>query len=54
MSYPPSAFAVRPPDEGSPFFAERQSAKYQMSQEGQALLESERVADFPRSEGQPR
>ena len=48
-----SAFAVSPPDEGSPFFAERQSAKYEMSQEGQELLESERVADFPKSKDSP-
>jgi hypothetical protein len=48
-----SAFAVFPPDEGSPFFAERQSARYAMSQEGQELLELERVAVFPKSKDSP-
>ena len=52
--YPPSAFAVLPPDEGSPFFAERQSARFAMSQEGQASLEADTVADFSQIEGQPR
>ena len=53
VSYPPTAFAIAPPDEGSPFFAERQSAKLATSQEGQALLEGEGVAAFPRSKGSP-
>ena len=53
VSYPPTAFAIAPPDEGSPFFAERQSAKLPTSQEGQALLEGEGVAAFPRSKGSP-
>jgi hypothetical protein len=52
-SYAPSPFAVIPPDEGSPFFAERQSAKFAMSQEGQALREAESVAAFPKSKGSP-
>ncbi len=51
--YPPSAFAVLPPDEGSPFFAERQSARFAMSQEGQASLEADTVATFPKSKDSP-
>lgn len=51
VSYPASAFAVIPPDEGSPFFAERQSAKFAMSQEGQAAEDS--VAVFPKSKDSP-
>jgi hypothetical protein len=53
VSYPPSAFAIAPPDEGSPFFAERQSARFAMSQEGQALLEEDTVAVFPKSKDSP-
>jgi hypothetical protein len=52
VSYPASAFAVIPPDEGSPFFAERQSAKFAMSQEGQELSEDS-VAVFPKSKDSP-
>jgi hypothetical protein len=52
-SSPASPFAVIPPDEGSPFFAERQSAKFAMSQEGQALLEGDSVAAFPKSKDTP-
>lgn len=52
-SYPASAFAVLPPDEGSVFFAERQDAKFTMSNEGQALLEQDSVAAYPRSKGSP-
>jgi len=51
VSDPASAFAVVPPDEGSPFFAERQSAKFAMSQEGQAAEDS--VAVFPKSKDSP-
>ena len=51
--YPPSAFAVLPPDEGSPFFAQRQSARFAMSQEGQASLEADTVATFPKSKDSP-
>ncbi len=51
VSYPASAFAVIPPDEGSPFFAERQSAKFAMSQEGRAAEDS--VAVFPKSKDSP-
>ena len=53
VSYPPSAFALLPPDEGSPFFAERQSAKFALTQEGQALLEADTVATFPKSKDSP-
>jgi hypothetical protein len=53
VSYPASAFAVIPPDEGSPFFAERQSAKFAMSQEGQERFEGDSVADFPKSKDSP-
>ena len=52
-SYSASAFGVIPPDEGSPFFAERQSAKFSASQEGQDLLEGEGVAVFPQSKRSP-
>jgi Intracellular proteinase inhibitor len=51
VSYPASAFAVIPPDEGSPFFAERQSAKSAMSQGGQAGEDG--VAVFPKSKDSP-
>jgi hypothetical protein len=50
VSYPASAFAVNRPDEGSPFFAERQSAK-SMNQEGQAVEDG--VAVFPKSKDSP-
>jgi len=53
VSYPPSAFAIIPPDEGSPFFAERQSAKFAMSKEGQDLRAQDTVADYPRSKDSP-
>jgi Intracellular proteinase inhibitor len=53
VSYPSSAFGVTQPDEGSPFFAERQSAKFNTSQEGQELLAGEGVAVFPKSKGSP-
>jgi hypothetical protein len=52
-SYPASAFGVIPPDEGSPFFAERQSAKFTASQEGQDLLTGGGVSVFPKSKGSP-
>jgi hypothetical protein len=51
VSYPASAFAVIPPDEGSPFFAERQSAKSAMSRGGQAVEDG--VAVFPKSKDSP-
>ena len=50
VSYPASAFAVIRPDEGSPFFAERQAARA-MSQEGQAAEDG--VAVFPKSKDSP-
>jgi hypothetical protein len=53
VSYPPSAFAVLPPDEGSPFFAERQEAKFALSKEGQELLDQNSVATYPRAKGSP-
>jgi hypothetical protein len=53
VSYPSSAFALPAPDEGSPFFAERQSARFAMSQEGRALLEADTVATFPKSKDSP-
>ena len=49
VSYPSSAFSVPPPDEGSVFFAERQEAKFAMTQEGQELQELNTVATYPRS-----
>ena len=51
VSYPASAFAVIAPDEGSPFFAERQAARSAMSQEGQAAEGG--VAVFPKSKDSP-
>jgi hypothetical protein len=45
VSYPASAFAVIPRDEGSPFFAERQSAKL--------ALPEDTVAVFPKSKDSP-
>jgi hypothetical protein len=51
VSYPASAFAVIPPDEGSPFFAERQAARSAMRQEGQAAEDG--VAVFPKSKDSP-
>jgi hypothetical protein len=51
VSYPASAFAVPAPDEGSVFFAERQEAKFAMSNEGRALLERDTVATYPRAKG---
>jgi hypothetical protein len=49
VSYPSSAFSVPPPDEGSVFFAERQEAKFAMTQEGQELQQLNTVATYPRS-----
>ncbi|HEY5952792.1 MAG TPA: BsuPI-related putative proteinase inhibitor [Terrimicrobiaceae bacterium] len=49
VSYPSSAFSVPPPDEGSVFFAERQEARFAMTQEGQELQELNTVATYPRS-----
>ncbi len=51
--YPASPFGVPAPDEGSPFFAERQSAKYALSQAGRQLREAESVAVFPKSKDSP-
>lgn len=42
-----AAFAVQQPDEGSPFFSDREMAKYALSQEGQAQKASETVATYP-------
>lgn len=53
VSYPSSAFSVPPPDEGSVFFAERQEAKFAMTQEGQELQELNTVATYPRSKESP-
>ncbi|HEY5744258.1 MAG TPA: BsuPI-related putative proteinase inhibitor [Terrimicrobiaceae bacterium] len=51
VSYPSTAFGVLPPDEGSPFFAERQRAKYALSKEGQEARELETVSTYPRAKG---
>ncbi len=42
-----AAFAVQQPDEGSPFFADRETAKFALSQEGQAEKANETVATYP-------
>lgn len=46
-----SAFAVQPPDTGSPFFAVRNAATYSTSQEGLQQRRNDSVAVFPRSKG---
>jgi hypothetical protein len=48
-----AAFAVQVPDEGSPFFAERQAAKYALSQPGQQRAQAETVAVYPRVKNSP-
>ncbi len=53
VSEPASAFSVPPPDEGSVFFAEREEAKFEMSNEGRTLRELDTVATYPRAKGSP-
>lgn len=48
-----SAFAVQAPDEGSPFFAEREAAKFAMSQPGQQRLQADTVSVYPRVKNSP-
>ncbi len=43
-----AAFAVRPPDEGSPFFAEREAAKFLLSTTGKERA-AQTVAVYPRA-----
>lgn len=49
-----AAFAVQPPDEGSPFFSQREAARYAMSQQGQERrLANDATAIYPRSKNSP-
>ena len=48
-----SAFAVQAPDEGSPFFAEREAARYALSQQGQQQSQQNTVAIYPRVKNSP-
>jgi len=48
-----AAFAVQAPDEGSPFFAEREAARYALSQSGREQAVLETVAVFPRAKDSP-
>lgn len=48
-----TAFAIKAPDEGSPFFAEREMAKYAVSKEGRQVAEEEAVAIYPQSKQSP-
>ncbi len=48
-----AAFAVGVPDEGSPFFAEREAARYALSQQGQQQARAETVAVYPRVKNSP-
>lgn len=49
-----AAFAVQPPDEGSPFFAQREAARYAMSQQGQERrLAADTTAIYPRAKNSP-
>lgn len=48
-----SAFAVKPPDEGSPFFSERESAQSVARQEAQGITAPGEVATFPKSKNSP-
>lgn len=43
------AFAIKPPDEGSPFFMEREMAKFAVSQEGQKLAAEDTVSVYPKA-----
>lgn len=48
-----AAFAVKAPDEGSPFFAEREAARFALSQAGREQALPETVAVFPRVKESP-
>lgn len=49
-----AAFAVQAPDEGSPFFSQREAARYAMSQQGQERrLAAGATAIYPRSKNSP-
>lgn len=48
-----AAFAVGAPDEGSPFFAEREAARYALSPEGQQQARQDAVAVYPRVKDSP-
>lgn len=48
-----AAFAVRPPDEGSPFFMEREMAKFTVSKEGQQGALKDQVAIYPKAKESP-
>lgn len=47
------AFAVRAPDEGSPFFAERQATRALSSRQGREAAALQTVAVYPQSSGSP-
>ncbi len=48
-----SAFAVRPPDEGSPFFSDQLAARYYMTEAGVEVARAETVAMYPRTKNTP-
>ncbi len=48
-----AAFAIKPPDEGSPFFTLRQEAKFVASQQGQQRLQADSLAVYPRAKNSP-
>lgn len=49
-----AAFAVAAPDEGSPFFAEREAARYALSQQGREAAQPGTVAVYPRVKNSPK
>lgn len=48
-----AAFAVRPPDEGSPFFSEREQARNALRQQGRDQADSDSLATYPRVKDSP-
>lgn len=48
-----AAFAVRAPDEGSPFFSEREMARVAMAQQGRQQVRTDTVAVYPRVKDSP-
>jgi hypothetical protein len=48
-----AAFAVRAPDEGSPFFSQRQAAQYALSESGREQTAEDSVDVFPRVKNSP-
>ena len=48
-----TAFSVKPPDEGSPFFTEREAAKDYIENQGQSNGTADTVATYPRSKNSP-